>query len=78
MESFLAFMIGIIALATVLLSSPHHGTLFVAAVAAYTLIRQALLLLREERRQSRLGVPIIAAAAGFVLIADVVGSLIVR
>lgn len=78
MESFLAFMIGITALATVLLSSPHHGTLFVAAVAAYTLIRQALLLLREERRQSRLGVPIIAAAAGFVLIADVVGSLIVR
>lgn len=71
MESALALGIGGATLAAVLSTGVHHGTLFVAAVAAYTLVRQGVLLLREERRQSRRGAPVIAAATAVILIVDI-------
>lgn len=76
MESTLALGIGLLSLAAVLAWGVHHGTVFVAAVTAYTLGRQGLLLLREERRQSRLGTPLIAAAAAVILLADVAASVV--
>ncbi len=60
MESLLALGAGLTILVIVLTSGVHHGAWFIAAVAAYTLIRQAILRLREERRQSRLGSPLLA------------------
>ena len=70
MESALALTIGLIVLVAVLRYDPRHGTFFVAAVAFYTIIRQSLLRLREERRQSNHGAPLVAIAAAFILIID--------
>jgi phosphatidylglycerol:prolipoprotein diacylglycerol transferase len=70
LESALAALVGVIALVVVLASGPRHGEVLVASVAAYTLIRQGLLLLREERRRSRRGAPLIAALAAVILAAD--------
>ncbi len=72
MESTLAFIVGLAALVAVLRSGPQGGALFVAGVAAYTLIRQGLLQLREQRRQSRRGSAVVAVAAAVVLVADLV------
>jgi len=72
MESALALTVGLIVLAAVLRYDPRHGTFFIAAVAFYTLIRQGLLRLREERRQSNHGAPLVAIAAAFILIVDLV------
>lgn len=70
LESALALAVGLTALAVLLRFGPHHGMVFVAALAAYTLIRQALLRLREERRRSRFGIRLVAAAATAVLAVD--------
>ena len=68
LESLLAAAVGVIALVVVLSAGAQHATVFIAAVAAYTLIRQRLLLLREERRQSDRGTRVIAAAAAAVMV----------
>ncbi len=70
LESALGAAVGIAVLATVLRIGPRGGGWFIAAVAAYTLIRQAVLQLREERRQSRRGGALVAAAAALVLVLD--------
>lgn len=72
MESALALAVGLTALWIVLGAGPQRGTLFVAGLAAYTLARQGILLVREERRQSRLGVPIVAVVAASILVIDIV------
>jgi phosphatidylglycerol:prolipoprotein diacylglycerol transferase len=70
MESALALTVGLIVLSAILRFGPQHGTFFVAAVAAYTLIRQGLLQLREERRQSNRGTSLVAIAAALALVVD--------
>lgn len=49
-----------------------RGTVFVGAIAAYTLVRQAILLLRVEGRHSRNGSRFVALAAAVALIIDLV------
>ena len=70
LEAALALLIGLVVLGLILGGGPRQGALFVAAVAAYTLARQGLLMLREERRQSRYWPRLVAAAAGFALAVD--------
>ena len=70
MESALALTVGLIVFAAVLHYDPRHGTFFIAAVAIYTLVRQGLLRLREERRQSEHGAPLVAIAAALILAVD--------
>jgi phosphatidylglycerol:prolipoprotein diacylglycerol transferase len=72
MELGLALATGLAALAVILLHGPIGGTLFVAATAAYTLVRQGILLLRAEQRKSVIGPPLVGAAAAVVLVADLV------
>lgn len=74
LESLLAATVGVAALAVVLTTGAKHGAVFVAALAAYTLIRQSLLLLREEQRRSRHGTRLIAAAAATALAAAVAAA----
>lgn len=71
LESGLALLVGVILLAVLRHSGPQQGALFIAGVAAYTLLRQPLLLLREERRRSRLGPALIASAAAVGLVLDI-------
>ena len=67
MESGLAFLIGVTVFTAIHFENTFHGALFVAALSAYTLIRQGLLRLRLERRKSRLGGPFTAIVAAVVL-----------
>ncbi len=76
LESGLALAVGLVILATVLREGPQAGALFVAAVATYTLIRQGVLQLREERRQSRRGSALVAAAAAIVAVGAVVVMIV--
>ena len=71
LESASALIIGLPVLAALLAFGPRNGALFVCAFAAYTLIRQGLLLVREERSQTRVGVAVVAAAAAILLAAGV-------
>ncbi len=69
LESALALGIALLALVAVLGGSPLHGGIFVAALGAYTLFRQGILLLRAERPPgSDRGATLTAAAALVVLI----------
>lgn len=70
METSLALGVGSVALVAVLRHGPFGGALFVAAVAAYTMVRQGILRLRGGPAKSALVTQLTAAAAGFVLIAD--------
>lgn len=70
MESALAFAVALIAFVVILRYGTQHGRFFVAALAGYTLVRQGLLRLREERRQSNYGASLVAAAAALTLVAD--------
>ena len=74
LESLLALAVGVATLVAVLAAGPRHGFILVAGLAAYTMIRQGLLLLREERRQSRRGAPMIAAVATVALLAAVTAA----
>jgi phosphatidylglycerol:prolipoprotein diacylglycerol transferase len=76
LESLLAAIVGGITLLVVLATGPRHGLVFIAAVASYTLIRQWLLLFREEKRQSRRGAPLIAGVSAIVLVSSVVIGLL--
>ena len=77
MESALVFLVGLTSLGAVLRYGPQHGTIFVAAVAVYTLVRQFLLRLREERRQSEQGAPLVAIAAALILLIDLLAVALV-
>ena len=73
MESVAALIIGVAALAWLLLEHPPvAGSVFVAAIAVYTLTRQVLLPLRAEPRKTSIGRLLAMAAAAVVLIADLV------
>lgn len=73
----MAFAIGIGTLA--LFSSgplPLPGALFVGAVAAYTVGRQLLFPLRYEPRRTSAGRLLTLAAAGLVVVAAVLASVL--
>ena len=72
MESALAIALGALALAVILGAGPAHGGIFLGSLAAYTLVRQAILHLRSESRRSVIGSPLTAAAAAAVVVADLV------
>jgi phosphatidylglycerol:prolipoprotein diacylglycerol transferase len=72
MESALALGLGLVTLVAVLDRGPAGGAFFIAAVAAYTLVRQGILRLRAERRRTRLGGVATAAVAALSLVASVV------
>lgn len=72
LEAALAAVVSAVSLAALLSLGPRHGTIFLGAAAAYTLLRQGILRLRLEQRESpRLGA-LVAAGAAMVLAGDVV------
>ena len=73
MESLLALGVGLMAFVAVLGKGPMGGAIFIAGVAAYTLVRQAILRLRGGPRKSALVTQLTAVAASLVL---VVGALV--
>jgi phosphatidylglycerol---prolipoprotein diacylglyceryl transferase len=73
LEAWTALAVGAGSLIAVLLAGlPRSGPVAVAGLAAYTLIRQLILGLRDEPRQWRYGRRVTAAAAAIALIAGVV------
>src|SRR5713226_7919828 len=72
LELALALSLGLGALAVVLGHGPAGGAIFVAGLAAYTLVRQGLLRLRAEARKTRLGGLLTAVLAALVLVAAIV------
>jgi phosphatidylglycerol:prolipoprotein diacylglycerol transferase len=76
LELVLALSLGLGVLVAVLGHGPAGGAFFVAALAAYTLVRQGILHLRAEPRKTRHGGLVTAVLAVFVLVAAVV--LLVR
>ncbi len=70
MESALALVLGLGALAVVLSRGPAGGAIFVAAVAAYTLVREGVLRLRAE--PLKMGGPVTAAVSALVLVTAVI------
>lgn len=71
-ESLLALSLGLGVLVAVLGHGPRGGAYFVAALAAYTLVRQGILRLRAEQRRTRLGWLITAVLAALVLVVAVI------
>jgi phosphatidylglycerol:prolipoprotein diacylglycerol transferase len=67
MESVSALLLGLFTLIGVLTRGPAGGAYFVAAVAAYVLLREWLLRLRIEQMPSRLRVPVVAIVSALVL-----------
>jgi len=77
LESLACLVIGLAALLLVLQSRrPAAGTVFVGAVAAYTVCRQLLFPYRAEPRRSSLGRAASMTAAGLVLVADVIVAIV--
>lgn len=74
LESALAATVALGAGLSVGLGGASSGWVFVAAVGAYTALRQAILGLRVERRQSTVGPRVVAAVAAVVFIVSVVAS----
>ena len=72
METVLAGILGLGVLVAVLSHGPAGGAFFVGALAAYTLVRQALLRLRAEPRKTRMGGLVTAVLAALALVAAVV------
>ncbi|MCU4185761.1 prolipoprotein diacylglyceryl transferase [Acidiferrimicrobium sp. IK] len=72
LESALAATVGAGALAAVVEVGPSRGGLFLAALGAYTVVRQALLRLREELRVSVLAGPVAAVGAVGAVVAGIV------
>jgi phosphatidylglycerol:prolipoprotein diacylglycerol transferase len=76
LESLSCLVIGLTALFFV---PPSHGspagTVFVGALAAYTVFRQILFFYRAEPRRSSLGASSMIAA-GLVLVADVIVAIV--
>jgi len=77
MESALVAAIATGSALSVATAGPREGWVFVAAVGAYTTLRQVVLAQRDEARQSRRGPRAVAAAASAVtLAAAVAGALL--
>lgn len=72
MELALAGILGLGALAVVLVIGPRGGAIFFAGLAAYTLVRQGILYVRAEPRKTRWGGLVTAILAALVLVAAVV------
>jgi len=73
LESLACLMIGLAAVLLVLHAPrPAAGTVFVGALAAYTVVRQLLLPYRAEARRSAFGRLASLLAAGVVLLADII------
>ena len=75
MESVSALILGLILLLAFLTRGPAGGAYFVAALAAYTLLREGLLRLRAEPLKMR--GPVITIVATAVLLAAIVFSIII-
>jgi prolipoprotein diacylglyceryltransferase len=72
-EAWTALAVGGASLGVVLaLGLPRSGPVAIVALAAYTLVRQAILGLRDEPRHWRYGRALTASLAGLALIAGVV------
>ena len=68
-ESAAGLVIGAASLLPVLREAqPVHGFIFVAAVAAYAIVRQVLLRARAEQRRSSRSLPLTAGAVAIVLV----------
>lgn len=79
LEAAMAFAIGIGALALFLAGPlPLPGALFVGAVAAYTVGRQLLFPLRREPRRTSAGRLLTLTAAGVVVVAAALASVLAR
>ena len=76
MELALAGILGLGALAVVLVHGPRGGAIFFAGLAAYTLVRQGILNLRAESRKTRFGGLITAILAALVLVAAIIVLLV--
>jgi phosphatidylglycerol:prolipoprotein diacylglycerol transferase len=77
LESLACQVIGLAALQLVLRGRPPAaGTVFVGALAAYTLCRQVLFRYREEPRRTSLGRSASMIAAGLVLAADIIAAIV--
>ena len=74
LESTAAAAVALGAALTVGLGGTRGGWVFVAAVGAYTAVRQAILQLRVEGRRSTVGPPVVAAVAAAVFVGSVVAS----
>ncbi len=72
LELTLALSLGLITLVVVLRHGPANGAIFVAGLAAYTLVRQGILYLRSEPRKTKWGGPFTAALSGLILIAALI------
>ena len=76
-ESVVCLTIGVAALILILEQRPAApGSVFVGALAAYTLCRQVLFPLRAEPRKSPIAVPLTMGVAALVLIGDILWSLL--
>jgi phosphatidylglycerol---prolipoprotein diacylglyceryl transferase len=72
LEAVVCLLIGVAALAAFLRSGlSAGGTVFIGAMAAYTLARQGLLTLRAEPRRWDLARPVTLTASAAVLFADI-------
>lgn len=77
MEAIICLPIGFVALMLVLAGPPMlPGSIFVGALAAYTLARQFILPLRAEPRQTTLGPLLAAAVSALALIGVVVLAVV--
>ena len=73
LESVACLVIGLAAVLLVLHAPrPAAGTVFVGALAAYTVVRQLLFPYRAEARRSTFGRLASLLAAGIVLLADII------
>jgi len=72
LELTLALSLGVGTLVAVLIHGPAGGAFFIAALAAYTLVRQGILHLRAEPRKSKITGPITATLSALILIAAIV------
>jgi phosphatidylglycerol:prolipoprotein diacylglycerol transferase len=71
-ESGASFLLGVGALAALLMRGPANGAYFAASVAAYVLAREVILRMRTEKVHIRLPVPATAVAAALVIIVALV------
>ena len=71
MEASVGLVLAVASTAVVLGLGTAHGGVLTAALGVYVVVRQAILRLRAEPRQSKYGVRVSAAAAAAVVLADV-------
>jgi hypothetical protein len=74
MESASVLILGLVLLLVYITHGPAGGALFIAALAAYTLVREGLLRLRAEPLMTR--GPVVAIVATVVLLGAIVASIL--